>query len=246
LGALASNTHGDDNTAAGVSALQSNTMGNDNTAYGLDALFSNIDGINNTAVGVFALGGQQHGDNNTAIGVSALAVNTTGDGNTANGYQALFHNTTDTANFNTAVGYQALLNLTTGAGNTALGVLAGTGLGTATNVICIGATGADVNNSCFINNIWQQAGGSRAVFVNASGKLGAMVSSRRFKDEIKSMEEASEVIYRLKPVSFRYKPEIEPTRPLGFGLIAETWKRLIPTWWLATRKENRTVCATTR
>jgi hypothetical protein len=57
--------------------------------------------------------------------------------------------------------------------------------------------------------------------VNASGKLGAQVSSRRFKDEIKPMEETSEVIYRLNPVSFRYKPEIEPTRPLGFGLIAE-------------------------
>ena len=35
------------------------------------------------------------------------------------------------------------------------------------------------------------------------------------------MEETSEVIYRLNPVNFRYKPEIEPTRPLGFGLIAE-------------------------
>jgi hypothetical protein len=35
------------------------------------------------------------------------------------------------------------------------------------------------------------------------------------------MDKASEVIYSLKPVSFRYKTEIEPTRPLSFGLIAE-------------------------
>src|SRR4030095_10683871 len=35
------------------------------------------------------------------------------------------------------------------------------------------------------------------------------------------MKPASEGIYSLKPVSFRYKMEIEPTRPLSFGLIAE-------------------------
>ena len=35
------------------------------------------------------------------------------------------------------------------------------------------------------------------------------------------MDKASEVIYSLKPVSFRYKTEMEPTRPLTFGLIAE-------------------------
>ena len=35
------------------------------------------------------------------------------------------------------------------------------------------------------------------------------------------MDKASEVILSLKPVSFRYKTEIEPTRPLSFGLIAE-------------------------
>ena len=42
------------------------------------------------------------------------------------------------------------------------------------------------------------------------------------------MEQASEVIYQLKPVSFRYKPEIEPARPLGFGLIAEDVEKINP------------------
>jgi len=97
-------------------------------------------------------------------------------------------------------------------------------------VICVGSfvSGADRTNSCYIGNIWQQPGGSQAVYVNAAGKLGAQVSSRRFKDDIKPMEETSEVIYRLKPVSFRYKPEIEPTRPLGFGLIAEDVEKINP------------------
>lgn len=64
------------------------------------------------------------------------------------------------------------------------------------------------------------------MYVNSEGKFGAQVSSRRFKDEIKAMERISEIIYGLKPVSFRYKPEIEPTRLLGFGLIAEEVEKI--------------------
>jgi hypothetical protein len=91
-----------------------------------------------------------------------------------------------------------------------VGLLAGNNVTTANNVICIGTTvgGANVSNSCFIGNIWSQPGGSQAVYVNSDGKLGAQVSSARFKDEIKPMEQASELIYGLKPVSFRYKGEI--------------------------------------
>jgi trimeric autotransporter adhesin len=131
---------------------------------------------------------------------------------------------------NVAMGGQALSFLTTGSNNIALGFNAGLNVETADNVICIGTEvlGAEVSNSCYIGNIWQQTGGSQAVYVNASGKLGLQVSSRRFKDEIKPMEQASEVIYRLKPVSFRYKPEIEPTGPLCFGLIAEEVEKLNP------------------
>jgi len=98
-----------------------------------------------------------------------------------------------------------------------------------------------VSDSCYIGKVWQQPGGSQAVYVNASGKLGTQVSSRRFKDEIKPMEETSEVIYRLKPVSFRYKPEIEPTRPRGFGLIAEDVEKINPDLVLPDKKEHRKV-----
>jgi len=118
---------------------------------------------------------------------------------------------------NTAIGWDALSNNTAGVGNTALGHGAGSLVTTANNVISIGSSGADVDSSCYIGNIWQQPGGSQAVYVNASGKLGAMVSSRRFKDDIKPIDQASEAIYQLEPVSFRYKREIEPTRPLSFG-----------------------------
>src|SRR6266403_5145853 len=91
------------------------------------------------------------------------------------------------------------------------------------SVICIGANlfGANVGNSCYIGDIWTQPGGSQAVFVNADGKLGAQVSSRRFKDAIKPLGQASEALFALKPVSFRYKKEIDSTAASQFGLVAE-------------------------
>ncbi len=153
------------------------------------------------------------------MGEFALTANTTGSDNTAIGYLALFVDTEGSQN--TAIGDNTLVNNTTGSQNTAVGVNAGSGVTTASDVICIGAAGANVDSSCYIQNVWQQTGGSQAVFVNADGKLGAQVSSRRFKHDIKPMEQSSEVIYRLNPVSFRYNAEIEPTRTLAFGLIAE-------------------------
>ena len=74
------------------------------------------------------------------------------------------------------------------------------------------------------------------MYVNSDGKLGLQVSSRRFKDEIRSMEQASEVIYRLKPISLHYKPEIERTRPIGFRLIAEDVEKI--SFDLVTRDDD--------
>src|SRR4029077_1100084 len=59
------------------------------------------------------------------------------------------------------------------------------------------------------------------VFVNSAGQLGTATSSRRFKDEIKPMAEASDALFALRPVTFRYKKEIDPKRIAQFGLVAE-------------------------
>ena len=206
----------------GAGALFSNRGQGQNTATGAGALFNNF-GENNTANGAFALYTNSLGSGNTAMGSNALRNNTVTYANTAIGYGALFNNGGDfgTAGGNTAIGFEALYNNTTGNGNIAVGSNAGFAVTTSSNVLCIGTQGANVDDSCYIANIWQQPGGSQQVFVNADGKLGAQVSSRRFKDEIKPMEQSSEVIYKLRPVSFRYKPVIDPSRPSGFGLIAE-------------------------
>ena len=52
-----------------------------------------------------------------------------------------------------------------------------------------------------------------------------MISSARFKDEIKPMDNASEALFALKPVSFRYKKAIDPPRIRSLGLWPKTWKK---------------------
>jgi Chaperone of endosialidase len=63
--------------------------------------------------------------------------------------------------------------------------------------------------------------GGLAVRVNAAGQLGTAPSSERFKDDIKPMGKASEAIFALKPVTFRYKKGIDPNGIQQFGLVAE-------------------------
>jgi Chaperone of endosialidase len=56
---------------------------------------------------------------------------------------------------------------------------------------------------------------------DGNGKLGTLTSSARFKDEIKPMGETSEALFSLKPVTFRYKKEIDSKGIPQFGLVAE-------------------------
>ena len=64
--------------------------------------------------------------------------------------------------------------------------------------------------------------------MNGNGKLGTTTSSARFKDEIKPMGKASEAILALRPVSFRYKKEIDPQGIPEFGLMAEEVEKVNP------------------
>jgi Chaperone of endosialidase len=221
------------NTAEGQNALFSLTNGSANTAVGWYSLFSNTDGSYNTAVGagtlLFNLGNQASGagTQNTAIGTAALLSNTTGASNTAIGTTALLNNTTGQGN--TAIGSLALFNNTSGTFVTALGFEAGSSVTTANNVIAIGTTGENVSDSCYIAHILgATSSAGTAVFINSSGKLGTATSSRRFKEEIKPMAEASEALFALKPVTFRYKKEIDSAGTSQFGLVAEDIEKINP------------------
>jgi Chaperone of endosialidase len=227
--ALAADNPGSANVAVGQGALRYSSGSSGNVAVGFYALHANTDGSGNTAMGNSALYTNTTGYNNTAAGVNAL-LNSVGIENTATGAYALGINTSDD---NTAAGAYALESNTTGKFNIALGVLAGSALTTGDCNIDIGNEGVideghtirigDSNQTAtYIAGIsGQTVSAGVAVYVNADGKLGTVTSSRRFKDDIKPMEKASEAILALKPVCFRYKHEIDPAGASQFGLVAE-------------------------
>jgi len=208
-------TTGTANTAVGFQALVSNTTGFDNTAIGYTALDRNTTGIQNTANGASALFSNTTGSANAANGSGALELNTTGIQNTGNGAFALQNNTT--GNSNIALGNSAGSNLTTGSNNIDIGNV---GVAGESKKIRIGTSGTHTNT--FIAGIsGVTVPGGVAVIVDANGHLGTVVSSERFKDEIKPMDKASETILALKPVTFRYKKELDPEGIPQFGLVAE-------------------------
>src|SRR6266576_1125056 len=229
-------TTGSDNTAIGFQALFSNLSGHDNTALGFDALISNTTGYANTAAGVVALFSNTTGHDNTAIGVQALNNNNVGGSNTATGFNALRFN--ETGFRNTADGSQALYS-NSGSNNVGLGFNAGYNLTAGSNNVCIGSGvlgNPGESNTTRIRNVYISMASGRVVYVNSDNKIGTLVSSRRFKDEIKPMDKASEAILALKPVTFRYKKEIEPNGAVMFGLIAEEVEKVDPE--LVTRNDK--------
>jgi hypothetical protein len=247
-GALTENTTGSSNTAVGISALSQNSIAGDNTAIGAVALFNNSTGSQNTATGTSALSSNTSGDRNTATGWQALFSNAGANNNTADGFQALQTNTNGgnntgigfdalldnvTGSANTAVGANALANVT-GSGNVALGENAGVAIQDGDNNIHIGNSGASndtetiriglqgTQTQTFIAGIRGATTGvanAVNVLIDSNGQLGTMNSSRRFKHKIKPMENASESILALKPVTFCYKNDKTDTSQ--FGLIAE-------------------------
>jgi hypothetical protein len=188
-GALALN-NGDSNTAVGAEALLLNTSGVYNTAVGTAALVHNDNGGNNTALGAFALN-NNNGGSNTATGVNALVNNGVGSNNTATGVNALASNSS--GSFNVAIGDSAGFFIT---GN---------------HNVCIGTGGvSDVDDTTWIRNVYASVTFARQVYVNADDHIGTLSSSRKYKEEIKPMNHASEALYALRPVSFRYRKRLIP------------------------------------
>jgi len=234
-GTLVLNT-GDSNTAVGAIALLLNTTGSDNTAVGVNALKNNTGGFGNTATGSGALSSNASGTGNTANGYGALQSNTDGGENAAVGVYTLPNNTTGHAN--TAVGNGALNSNTTGSFNTALGVAAGSSLTSGSYNIDIDVMGVEgESNTIRIGNSYAGVGhtatyiagiagktvgfGGTACYVDYDGKLGVLLSARRFKTDIADMGDVSQALLALRPVTFHYKPELDKTGIPQFGLIAE-------------------------
>ena len=194
------------------------------------AQFGNTTGPVDTATGAYALHSNTTGQSNVATGVDALYHNQTGHDNTADGYLALLNGK---GSNNTALGSNAGASLTTGSNNILVGANVLGNAGEA-NTIRIGKQGTQKNT--LIAGIFGTAVTGSTVVVNSTGKLGVATSSARFKEAIRPMEEASEAILKLKPVTFRYKEEIDPDSVPQFGLVAEAVEKVDPN--LITRDET--------
>jgi hypothetical protein len=190
------------NTAAGFAALQSDTSGPNNTAFGYQALFSNTVGKGNAAQGVNALYSNTSGIRNSGIGNNALLYNTSGS-------------------YNIALGFDAGSNVTTGSNNIEIGAA-----GTASDdgAIRIGAQGTQTSTT--IAGISGTTLTGSAVYVTATGQLGVLASSQRFKTDVETMGAAGEKLGQLRPVTFKLKTD--PTGTLQYGLIAEEVAMVYP------------------
>jgi hypothetical protein len=255
VSALQNNTTGTQNTANGVQALYNNTTGSGNTAVGYGALFNNTTDSANTAVGFQALL-RNNSYSNGAFGYQALQRNIQGFRNNAFGYQALQNSVYDILNNafgdralwnvggssygndgNNAFGGSALVNLHDGGANTAIGHLAGESLGTGSGNVYIGegtfGTSQESNQTYIrnINTTVQPTAGGTVDYVTvrlSDGRLGHTASSQRYKENIKPMDKASEVIFSLRPVTYRYNKEIDPDQNLDYGLVAEDVAKVDP------------------
>ena len=192
------------NTPYGCHALESNTTGQANTAIGWRALVDNVMGKNNTAIGIKALEDNAMGNNNTAIGFLALSCST-GSHNIALGWRAGTYHMA--GNNNIYIGNQGSMASEEGQ-------------------IRIGSHG--LNTGTHIAGIHDAAVSGSPVVIGMDGRLGVTMSSAQFKEAIKPMDKASKAVLALKPVTFRYKKEVDPDGIPQFGLVAEQVEKVNP------------------
>lgn len=173
----------------------------------MKSLMSNTTASNNTAFGNFSLQATTTGAANTAMGLSALSSQTTG-------------------NNNLALGYRAGTNQTTGSYNI---YLANDGVAAEGYTTRIGSS----QTAAYIAGMYAQstadAASSVTVYVDKNGKLGTLMSSQRYKENIQDMGNASERILNLRPVTYFYKQAAtDGSKPLEYGLIAEEVAKVYP------------------
>jgi uncharacterized coiled-coil protein SlyX len=125
---------------------------------------------------------------------------------------------------NITLGSNAGANLTTGSNNIDIG---NRGVAGDAAKIRIGKVGTQT--ATFIAGIHGVTVASGVgVVVSSTGQLGTVTSSARFKEAIKPMDQASEALLKLEPVTFRYKEELDPDHIPQFGLVAEQVEKVNP------------------
>ncbi|MDP8275051.1 MAG: tail fiber domain-containing protein [Candidatus Euphemobacter frigidus] len=237
--ALCSDTTGNDNLAMGYCALDSNTTGNNNSAMGNYALYSNIAGFDNLALGKFTLYKNTTGNYNLALGDSALYSNTTGNYNSALGDYALYSNTTGGENI--ALGVHAGYSNQTGSGNVFLGNNAGRyemgsnklyidNSDTSAPLIWGNFSTSRVGINCIASANTLEVEGSASKTVAGDWLAN---SDRRIKTDIRDVDNALEMVMKLRPVKFKYTRDYrESHRSVEdhdyYNFIAQEYRDVFP------------------
>ncbi len=175
-------------------------LGSGNSFYGVQAGYSNSYGWDDTFVGLGAGYGNTNGYMNTYVGSRAGLNNT-------NGF------------YNTFLGWHAGSNSTTGTSDIYIGN-SGPSTGTEGYTIRIGFPYTEEDEDClpcpdceilpcgqnttYIAGIYgSTVGGSGiAVYVDNNGQLGTVVSSLRFKEQVRDMGDSTNALMKLRPVTF--------------------------------------------
>jgi hypothetical protein len=107
-------------------------------------------------------------------------------------------------------------------------------------VIKIGTAGTHTSTYIAgINGLQTLASPLQVVIDATTGQLGTISSSRRYKEDIQPMGDASDRLLQLRPVTFRYrKPNANGEKPVQYGLIAEEVAEVLPEL-VVTNKEGQ-------
>jgi hypothetical protein len=212
--------------------------GNQNIMIGYQAGYVMTSG-NNIGIGGLSQFMMTTGTNNISIGDSSLSHEVGGTNSIAIGYSA--GNLQVGASNNTIIGNNVAQFITSGSHNTILGASSASAyVGAETGNIIIGynVPGTAAENTTtrigvqgtqiatYIAGISGVGIAGAAVLVAATGQLGVAVSSRRYKENIDDMDDASDAIYKLRPVVFNYKND--ESRHVQYGLIAEEVEDVMP------------------
>jgi hypothetical protein len=251
---------GEGSTALGHQALSSTTDANlGNTALGRNALRLYTSGATekyNTAVGHNAAQQWTSSTRNTFIGGRSGHLEDGGGGastgsgsdNTCLGAWTLGPNAgglTITSSNNILIGSRAGEAYASSESNNIIIATAASGVPVSpagdNNVIRIGGgTGSSTyqQNKCFISGIrgiTTANADAIAVLVDSANQLGTVSSSKKFKEDIKDMGDASSFIYKLQPRTFHFKGNPEGT--VSPGLIAEEVEEVSP--WLVAYDDKK-------
>jgi trimeric autotransporter adhesin len=227
-----------ENISIGDGAGNASATGGSNQIIGDQSGASLTTGNADVFMGSSAGNATTTGNGDVYVGFTSGANSTTGAYNTFVGGETGLANTTGT--YNTYLGFSAGANDTSGQGNTFLGDFAGLNNTTGSSDIYIGNPGLDNENTAirigsnqqatYIAGIYGVTSASGVpVYINSNGQLGTQTSSRRYKEEIREMGDATASLMKLRPVTFYYKHEYDNgPRTMQYGLIAEEVAKVFP------------------